>query len=111
MTDTAIMQRMRDAKKAAIQKYRDIGYKIYESDNQIFCFIANSPSGPIACHQCMVRVVAGKATDKDIKIIKEQRILPGQTKAITWRESRGRRWFRIEFDHLNNIVNSVFPPD
>jgi len=98
MSDEAIKRRIADAKMKAKQKFLDVGYIVYNSDNEIFCFIANK----IGCHECKVRVVVDKITDQDIELVRAQRILLGQTKAIWCRKYGCSEWVKLEFDHLNN---------
>jgi len=98
MSNEAIKRRIFDAKQRAKQKFLDVGYIVYNSDNEIFCFIANK----IGCHECKVRVVVDKITDQDIELVRAQRILLGQTKAIWCRKYGCSDWVKLEFDHLNN---------
>ena len=99
MSDATIKRRIADAKEAAKEVYRDAGYTIYNSDNEIFCFFANQRG----LHECKVRVVVDEITSLDIKLVRSQRILPGQTKAIRCRKYGHREWEKIEYDHLNNL--------
>jgi len=101
MTDTAIARRIADAKGRAIQKFKDMGYDIIKSDNEIFCFIASKTAGPAILHECKVRVVVDEITERDQSIVKKQKLLPSQTKLILCRKYGQREWIRIEFDYMN----------
>lgn len=63
MTDSAIKKRQTRAKRRAIEHFRDLGYKIIESDNSAFCFIATCRA-----EVRFVRVVIDRITEHDIKL-------------------------------------------
>jgi len=102
MPDETIKRRTADAKKAAKAKFKDMKFDIINSDNHIFCFVA-SKSG---IYETKVRVVVDEIKKEDIEIIKSIKILPNQTKEIWCRPYGSRGWKIMEFDHLNNLVNS-----
>jgi len=97
-----IVRRIREAKEAAISDFREMGYDIIKSDNEIFCFIASKAAGPAMLHECKVRVVVDEITDRDQSLVKKQRLLPSQTKLILCRKFGHKKFIRIEFDYLNN---------
>jgi hypothetical protein len=97
-----IVRRIREAKESAIADFREMGYEIIKSDNEVFCFIASKAAGPTVLHECKVRVVVDKITDHDQSLVKRQRLLPSQTKVILCREFGHKKFIRIELDYLNN---------
>jgi hypothetical protein len=66
MADETIKQKARRAKKAAIEKCEEMGYKIIVSDNSVFCFLASRKT-----EIRMIRVVMHKISEDDIQKIGE----------------------------------------
>jgi hypothetical protein len=102
MTELNVKRRMTDAKKSAKIKFENMGYAIINSDNCVFCFVASRAG----IYERKIRVVVDKIKDSDINIVKSAKILPNQTKEIWCRPFGSREWETLEFDHLNNPVNS-----
>jgi len=63
MSDSAIKKRQARAKRKAIEHFRDLGYKIIESDNSAFCFIATRRA-----EVRFVRVAVDRITERDVKL-------------------------------------------
>ncbi len=97
MSDEAIKRRVADAKKAAKKKCRGMKYRITNSDNEVFCFIAERAG----LYEQKIRVVVDEITDDDKQLILRTRILPNQTKAIWCRPYKSRDFIILEFDHQN----------
>lgn len=66
MSDLAIKKRLERAKKRAIEYFIKTGYKIIESNNKNFCFIATRKK-----EVRFIRVVIDKITESDIKSARE----------------------------------------
>jgi len=85
MPDESIKQKARRAKKAAIEKCEEMGYKIITSDNSLFCFVATRETD-----MRMVRVSIMDIGDKDIQKLREIDS-PAQCVAEIWhRRDDGR---------------------
>jgi len=99
----AYRQRLYYAKESAKQLFKELGFEIINSDNQIFCFIASM--GGIA--ERKIKVVVDEITDKDIELIKKIPILPSQTKEIWCRPYGSREWQKIIFNHRNQVIEPI----
>jgi len=102
MSNESERRRVADAKKAAKTKFEEMKFSIINSDNHVFCFVASKAG----IYETKVRVVVDEIKKEDIDIIKKAKILPNQTKEIWCRPYGSRDWETMEFDYLNNLVNS-----
>jgi len=91
--------RLNDAKKAAMQDYKNRGFQVDPSNNHRFCFSATDRA---RTHECKVRVVIDEITVEDRSIIKDLIILQNQRKEIMCRKYASSHWIREIYDHLNN---------
>lgn len=83
--------------KAKTELERDL-YLVSNSDNKSYCFLATK--SPF--YERKIRVVVDEITDTDLKIIKQLKILPNQTKEIWCKKFKERDWEKLAFDYLNN---------
>ncbi len=89
--DPSIKQRLRRAKKAAIELLEQSGYDIIESDNRTICVI-----GTRKAETRLVRVVVDAITPQDIKLVRELRTHRDTcTKEIWLRQKNGFRMQEI----------------
>jgi hypothetical protein len=63
MSETTIKKRLARAKRQAIRHFEASGYRIVESDNKTFCFIASRRR-----EARFIRVVVDKITDADLEM-------------------------------------------
>jgi hypothetical protein len=83
--DPTIKQRLRRAKKAAIELLEKSGYDVIESDNRKVCVI-----GSRKAETRFVRVVVDEISDKDIKLVEGLRTHRDTcTKEIWLRQKNG----------------------
>jgi hypothetical protein len=66
MSDSKLKRRCSDVKKDAMAHYRDMGYEIIPSNNEIICFSAVDKAGT---HERKVRVTIDKISQEDIAIV------------------------------------------
>ena len=92
-----IKERIAYAKGVAKRKFKEIGYDIMNSDNEIFCFSASIAG----IHERKVRVVVDRIAKEDIILIKKFHILSNQTKEVWCKSFKSRDWEILRFNHLN----------
>jgi len=92
MSDEAIKQQIRRAKKAAIEKCRDMGYKTIISDNSLFCFLAVR-----RMEIRMIRVIIDDVSDKEIQQVRKFEP-PGVCSKEIWRWQTSRKFEIIEIN-------------
>jgi hypothetical protein len=89
MTDEAIKQRLRRAKRAAFEKCSEMDYDIISSDNAIFCFVATRDT-----ETRYVRVVIDEINPSDVKKITDIKFAGPCSKEIWLRRDDGK--FKIK---------------
>lgn len=89
MSDEAIKQRLKRAKKSAIKTLISAGYKVILSDNSNFCIIGTRKK-----ETRIVRVVIDRITDEDFKLTKDFDFPKACTKEI-WCKKLNEKTFKI----------------
>ena len=100
MSDDKRKRRLYDVKEDFKNYYREWGYRIINSDNEIVCFIAKDNAGT---HDTWVRVAIDNISDYDKKMIEKLRIMPNQRKEIICRPHSAKKPIRLIYDYLNNL--------
>ena len=100
----AKQRRTAHAKEAAKGLFRSVGYDIFNSDNQVYCFTASI--GGI--FERKVRVVVDKISQEDKDLVEKLRIQNTQTKEIWCRPYNSREWERVILNSQNESIGPLF---
>jgi len=100
----AKQRRTAHAKEAAKGLFRSVGYDIFNSDNQVYCFTASI--GGI--FERKVRVVVDKISQEDKDLVEKLRIQSTQTKEIWCRPYNSREWERVILNSQNESIGPLF---
>jgi len=100
MSDESIKRRLADAKQVIMQEYRDRGFVVIKSDNEIICFTAKDKA---KTHDCEVRVCIDEIVDHDVNMILMLPVQSNQRKVIECRLAGSSRRITRVYDHLNNL--------
>ena len=103
--EAAQKRRTAHAKECAKAMFRSVGYDIFNSDNQVYCFTASI--GGI--FERKVRVVVDKISQEDKDLVARLRIQNTQTKEIWCRPYNSREWERIILNSQNESMGPLFP--
>ena len=107
MTEKAIqneskrIRKISRAKKAAINTFKGVDFKIMNSDNEIFCLSA-CKAGIL---ESKVRVVINRITKEDRDLIFSFPILQNQTKEIWCRIEGTKGWKREVYNYRNELID------
>ena len=100
MSEEAIKRRVADAKQKIMQDYRERGYVVKKSNNEVICFSAVDKA---KTHECEVRVCVDTITDHDVNMVLMLPALPNQRKVIECRLAGSSHRITRIYDHLNNL--------
>jgi len=102
--EAAQKRRTAHAKECAKAMFKSMGYDVFNSDNQVYCFTASM--GGI--FERKVRVVVDEISEEDKDLLHRLRIQSAQTKEIWCRPYNSREWKKIIFNSKDELIESIF---